>query len=189
METGSRVPGLTKGSPEEAACPTSEALAAYIDRGVEAAERAQIEAHLADCDDCRLLIAQVLESHDGIDDAQAGKGRLLELPPSPKRWKARTVGSLVAAAAALLVVVQIRPPWRTGGQPGSADAGLADLADAVGQGRTVEARLTGAFRYSPMRAPVRSGGSLAPLDNWKLFAAAGRIRENFQQDPTPSTLH
>src|SRR5262245_50170105 len=98
METGSRVPGLTKGSPEEAACPTSEALAAYIDRGVETAERAQIEAHLADCEDCRLLIAYVLESHDGTDDVQVGKGRLLTLPLPPKRWKARTVGALVAAA-------------------------------------------------------------------------------------------
>src|SRR5262245_53814691 len=77
MQTRSRVQGLTTGSPEEAAGPTSEALAAYIDRGVEAEERAQLEAHPADCDDCRRLIAHVLESDDGTDDEQVGKGRLL----------------------------------------------------------------------------------------------------------------
>ena len=190
METGSRVPGRNQGPPQEVACPSSEALAAYFDWGVGAEERAQIEAHLADCDECRLLFAHVLESHDGPDETQVGPARLLALPQPPRsRWKVRTLGAFVAAAAALLVVVQVRPQWWPGGQPGSVDARLADLADAVGQERTVEARLTGAFRYGPLRASVRSGGSLAPLDNWKLFAAAGRIREDVQQDPTSDNLH
>ena len=190
METGSRVPGPVKGSPREAACPASEALAAYIDWGVGAEERAQIEAHLAECDECRLVFAHVLESHDGTNEEQVGPGRLLALPqPAPRRWKLRTLGAFVAAAAALLVVLQVRPQWWPGGQPGSVDTRLADLADAVGRERTVEARLTGAFRYGPLRASVRSGGSLAPLDNWKLFAAAGRIREDVQRDPTSGNLH
>ena len=64
-----------------------------------------------------------------------------------------------------------------------------DFADAVGNERTVEARLTGGFRYGPLRAPVRSGGSSAATDNWTLFAAAGRIREDADRDPTAANLH
>src|SRR5580765_7373852 len=102
METGSRVPGPARGSPQEAACPASEALAAYIDWGVGAEERAQIEAHLAECDECRLVFAHVLESHDGTNEEQVGPARLLALPqPAPRRWRLRTLGAFVAAAAAL----------------------------------------------------------------------------------------
>jgi tetratricopeptide (TPR) repeat protein len=101
------------------------------------------------------------------------------------RWR---VAAFATAAAALLLAVQVRPVWGPGGGSG-ADTRLADLADAVGQMRTVEARLTGGFRYGPLRAPLRSGGSAAPMDNWTLYAAAGRIREEALQEPSAPNLH
>lgn len=80
------------------------------------------------------------------------------------------VGLLAAAAASALVVIDRTPESR-----------LNDLAEAVGE-RTVEPRLTGSFRY----APLRSAGVSA---NWNLYAAAGRIREDAERDPTPGNLH
>jgi tetratricopeptide (TPR) repeat protein len=40
-----------------------------------------------------------------------------------------------------------------------------------------------------LRAPLRSGGSAAPMDNWTLYAAAGRIREEALQEPSAPNLH
>jgi hypothetical protein len=42
-------------------CPFPEALAAWIDQGLGAADRAWIDAHLVGCSDCRSLVAQVIE--------------------------------------------------------------------------------------------------------------------------------
>jgi CHAT domain-containing protein len=186
-------------------CPHSESLAAYVDGHVEAAERLRIQSHLAGCDDCRFLIAQAIYRHgayesqvDGPGGSQIPEPRVaakttrpqpVMAAPSPRRLMRWGVAAVLATAAALFVLVQVQPSWLRAGLTGGAERRLADLADAVGQERTVEARLTGGFRYSPMRATVRSGGSLAPLDNWPLYATAGRIREDVQQDPSPINVH
>jgi tetratricopeptide (TPR) repeat protein len=102
--------------------------------------------------------------------------RVLPLSRAHVVWGA---GSLLAAAAVLTMMVTV----------GNRST-LADLAAAVGEERTVEARLTGGFRYGPVRAPVRSGGSSAAAsDNWTLYAAAGRIREDAEHDPSAPNLH
>src|SRR5688500_15796781 len=71
----------------------------------------------------------------------------------------------------------------------SIDSKLSNLPAAVGRGPTIEARLPGGFAYGPLRAAVRSGGSSAVPDNWTLYAAAGRIREETDRDPTAANLH
>ena len=174
---------------DEANCPPSETLAAFIDQGLGATEQAEVEAHVADCDECRLLIAHVFETPDAVE-AEVGSRQPVHASRPRRRLLRWTVGALVAAAAALLVTVLVQPRWWPGGRTGGADPRLADLADAVGLERTVEARLTGGFRHGPLRASVRSGGSLAPsLDNWKLYAVAGRIREDVRLAPTSDNLH
>jgi hypothetical protein len=41
-------------------CPDCEALAAYIDRGLNAEERTELEEHLAACHECTAIIASVV---------------------------------------------------------------------------------------------------------------------------------
>jgi hypothetical protein len=53
----------------------------------------------------------------------------------------------------------------------------------------MKARLIGGFRYGPVRAAVRSGESSAAPANWALYAAAGKIREAADRDPSPTNLH
>jgi CHAT domain-containing protein len=198
-------------------CPGPEILAAWVDQNLEAAERAGIDTHLAGCEDCRLLVARVIEfQHAMAEQAGPAPGdastpgqplrfaggstdqdssrvasdaaRPATVLPFTRRVTRWRVAAFASAAAALLLAVQVLPVWGPGGSSG-ADSRLADLADAVGQTRTVEARLTGGFRYGPLRAPLRSGGSAAPMDNWTLYAAAGRIREVALQDPSAPNLH
>ena len=47
-------------------CPDPEVLAAWIDHGLSAPDGAQVEAHLVGCDDCRALVALVLQTHDAM---------------------------------------------------------------------------------------------------------------------------
>src|SRR5262249_55543637 len=42
-------------------CPREEAVAAYLDRALEAGQRAKFERHLADCLYCRTLVADVVK--------------------------------------------------------------------------------------------------------------------------------
>ena len=53
--------------------PEPEVLAAWIDQKLVAAKRRQTDAHLASCEDCRVLLAHVIETqmtlaelHDAI---------------------------------------------------------------------------------------------------------------------------
>jgi CHAT domain-containing protein/tetratricopeptide (TPR) repeat protein len=158
-------------------CPDAEVLAAYVDQGLSAGERAQLERHLADCDSCRLIVARVVDTKHavGATTVTGGGGRLLRLTRPQVAWGA---GSLAAVAAVVMLMINVGHRSK-----------LADLAAAVGEERTVEARLTGGFRYGPVRAPVRSGGSSAASDDWTVYAAASRIRGDAQNDPSAPNLH
>ena len=165
-------------------CPDPEALAAFVDQGLRADEARQLEAHLAECDNCRLIVARVVDTQSAVLTADArtatpgrpgSSRRVLPFSRAHMVWGA---GSLLAAAAVLTMMLNV----------GNRSM-LAELAAAVGEERTVEARLSG-FRYGPVRAPVRSGGSSAAAsDNWTLYAAAGKIRETAERDPSAPNLH
>src|SRR5262245_60940520 len=82
METGRPdVPGPDawndkSGSP----CPHPEVLAAFVDQGLGAFELAQIEAHVAGCEDCRFLIARVLDSQDAAGEPQPDRPHRTTMP-------------------------------------------------------------------------------------------------------------
>lgn len=173
-------------------CLDPERLSAYVDGKLDARERAEVEAHLASCSDCYEVMNEVLRIQEAIamPDVSAvpvrRPGGVTVVRGAFGRRKAvwRVAGVLLAAAAALVLVVRLQPTWWTG-----VDPKLADLVEAVGEERTVEARLTGGFKYGPLRSPVRSGGRAGPTDNWSLLAAAGKIREVAERNPTPESLH
>jgi hypothetical protein len=171
-------------------CLEPEVLSAYIDGTLEVRERAEVEAHLADCSDCYDVLSDVLRIREEASAARP----VIDAPPSGvtivrgmfgRRKVLLGVAGGLAAAAALVLMVRLQPTWRTDG----VDPKLADLVEAVGEERTVEARLTGGFKYGPLRSPVRSGGRVGPTDNWSLLAAAGRIREEAERNPTSENLY
>jgi tetratricopeptide (TPR) repeat protein len=151
-------------------CPDPADLAAFVDRKLTGDARAAMEAHLADCDDCREVYAEALRLEP----------RASVLPFRRRVWAAG--GGILALAASLLIVAQVRPDWlRFGPTP------YEELVAAVGTNRTVEGRLTGGFEYGPLRSPTRSNER--PIVEYNVGAAVANIRELAQRDPSAANLH
>jgi anti-sigma factor RsiW len=49
-------------------CPQPERLAEYLEGLGDKAERQEIEAHLADCRDCRRIVALIVRSETAVPD-------------------------------------------------------------------------------------------------------------------------
>jgi anti-sigma factor RsiW len=86
----------------------SSEIAAYLDRALPPSERAQVEAHLADCAQCRRESVEVLR----VRNRMRRRSRWLVLPP-------------VAAAAAVALFVLVR----AGGMPRTTPPVLRDGGD------------------------------------------------------------
>src|SRR5688572_4062958 len=164
------------------ACPDPETLGAYVDATLSAVERGQIERHLADCEDCAELVAEMVAAGDAIQTLPARPARLLHFPLRKGGW---VVGGVAAVAAGLVLAVLINPDWRqrfiTSGDPA-----IAKLALAVGRDRTVEGHLTGGFEHGPLRTADRGGTG---ADNLSLLAVAGELQRAANDQPTAANLH
>ena len=76
------------------------------------------------------------------------------------------IGALLATAAALLLVVRLQPAWWqqiAGGD--DVDPRFAKLVAAVGEERYIEGRLTGGFKYGPLRSVTRGPGGLVQSES------------------------
>jgi tetratricopeptide (TPR) repeat protein len=160
------------GDLRDATCPGAEELAVYVEGRATATERLAIQRHLANCENCREVVSGVAR------DVPAAA-----LP----FWKRRDVhiigSSVLAVAASLLVVVQLRPDLNPFGGP----TPYEELVAAVGTDRTVEGRLTGGFEFGPLRSPVRSGAAQAS-ERFDVLAAAARIRDRASADENAENL-
>jgi anti-sigma factor RsiW len=104
-------------SPRGPHCPPPEVLAAWVDQGLGAAEREQFEAHLAGCDECRVLLAHTLETHDAVGASRTGLGETVAHgdfpPPAPHlgrrllAWARWVLGGGALVAATMLLVAQL----------------------------------------------------------------------------------
>ena len=79
-----RAPGVAAAAPRSP-CPDLEVLAAYADEHLAtAALRAKVHLHLSSCNDCRILLAHVLETLDAVEhctaDTSAAGAVLLAFP-------------------------------------------------------------------------------------------------------------
>jgi putative zinc finger protein len=175
-------------------CPDAELLASYLDGVATPEERAQIDAHVATCEDCYFVIAETVH--------EQGERPVIPSPieppvpvPAPRPWQTRLTwsGAGLAAAAALVLLFRIvtlpgnRPgtesqiasgspsPAPVGSQPsplvGSPQpvvlmAALNLLDASTGEFRPLQPRLEGGFQYRPLKPVTRSaaGPDEAPLN-------------------------
>lgn len=148
--------------------PDNERLAAYADRHGSAAEHASIERHLAECSDCRGVVADVRAWI--TDDAEGGAVANIRVPV----WRRPLVaGGLLAAAASLVIGVALT---LRSGTPSSASTD-ALIAQGYLERRTVEFRLpvTG---YAPMR--IERGSAATGARSASLLEAEARVTRELQ---------
>jgi len=109
------------------------------------------------------------------------------LPFYRRRGFIAGVVTTMAAAAALVVALDVTPDWwRRLVTPER--SGLEVLVAAVGDERYVESRFTGGFKYGPLRSATRGSGD-GPTPNLALMAAAGELQQESRSRPTVENLH
>lgn len=88
-------------SPE---CPDPAILAAYYDRSVNAAERARLENHIADCARCQMQLAAIAHSDAVASDTLPAR----RLVTTMRGWRI-VIPALAAAAALIVTILTVRP--------------------------------------------------------------------------------
>jgi CHAT domain-containing protein len=178
---------VTEGQ-RDGAHPDSEQLAAFFEGRLGGAERTWIEAHLADCDDCREWLAGVV---------QLARDYAAAMPQTTRtslsmRWiptlgrRGAVVGGVLAMAASLVFVVRVAPTWNPFRQP----TPVEQLADALGTRRITEGRLTGGFEYGPVPSPAR-GPDATPggAADYNLLALASQVQSRAAAEETAENVH
>lgn len=191
-----------------------ETLAAYIDGLLPPEERARVDAEIAADPE---TYEWVVNSIGAVDDPTVATPVESERRPAPapgprsepglgpaprngngverkvlpfyrRRGVQGLLGTLMAAAAALMMVVRTQPVWWQEVWGPSVDPRFAKLVEAVGEERYIEARLTGGFKYGPLRQVMRGPGDLSN-QNLQLLAAAGELQKAAEKEPTSENLH
>ncbi|MGH9383451.1 MAG: zf-HC2 domain-containing protein, partial [Vicinamibacterales bacterium] len=129
-------------------CPEANVLAAYLDRQLDRRASAELETHLASCDECAELLVEALS----VGDAVAPQVPVRNEPAEETgRWTRWVVGG---GAVAAVIVAALVLPEMVGSRR---DHKLADLAVAAGARWPVEGRLTGGIPHSSLNAPLAGG--------------------------------
>lgn len=152
-------------------------LAGYVDGTLTSDEHRTVEGHLADCDNCREVVAETSLAREAmgvpaeVPAAAEPAGRVVTLASRGRRWWP-TMG--VLAAAAVITVALVIPRMMRPADP-SARPELAELVAAVGEARPFEARLTGGFRYGPLAPVMRSGEGGGATPRPEVAAAVAKL--------------
>jgi len=183
-----------------------EMLAAYIDKRLSPDARAVVEAKLATDPDSYELLVELIHANEALKgeqpqeettnepvdrpEPQAKTGAVVPLVPKPKRTRGWAIaGGVLAMAAALVLVVRLQPDLLQRLRGGDAvDPQLAKLVAAVGEERYIEARLTGGFKYGPLKSVTRGSGDLSQ-QNLALLAAAGELQNRVRNSTAAADLH
>jgi tetratricopeptide (TPR) repeat protein len=160
-----------------AGCPPAERLAEYVDGVLAPDDRLAVEAHLADCQDCRDVVYEAtrIAQQIGVSAAAAA--------PAARRRIGTTTWVGLAAAASILLAVTLQPDLLRFGADGAYD----DVLTALAGERPASSRLAG-FSHAPPRAPLRSGDA-GPSPSFEVQAALARAREQAAGSPSTDTLH
>lgn len=110
-------------SPE---CPDAAILAAYYDRSVNAAERARLEIHIADCARCQMQLAAIARCDAVASDTLPARRIVTTL----RGWRI-VIPALAAAAALIVTILSIRPHGEESREVKLAALSKRDTADKL----------------------------------------------------------
>jgi anti-sigma factor RsiW len=134
-------------------CPSAETLAEYLDGSLSPIQRAEVEAHIATCEDCFEQIAAVAVLETENEHATEGRGgELVHLAPTRSRW--------FATAAAAVVLVGIGWWWLNTADAVRRQAAPASLAWTERLGEEQDLRAAAARRWRDEGRALAFGGSL-----------------------------
>jgi tetratricopeptide (TPR) repeat protein len=163
-----------------------ETLAAYVDGRLPPEARARVDAVIAADPDHYEWLVQTLRAVDQPDAAApeppAALPAVAALPPRRGRAALVGIGVLLTAAAAAWVLLPI------GRSTTAPDDGVPSLVAAVGEERYFDARLTGGFRYGPVRPVMRGPGDTSNV-SLDVLAAAGAVQQAALADVSLGRLH
>jgi hypothetical protein len=97
-------------------CPSDEMIASYLDAAVDSSSRSRLESHLADCEYCRALVAELAKVQPDDEMPSLPQGLLQRavalVPPrsTPLRWLWAPAWVMVGTAILLITVVVLRSP-------------------------------------------------------------------------------
>jgi hypothetical protein len=172
--------GLTPDTP----CPADLDLARFVEGTLPADARALMVAHLAECDDCREVVASVVAAQDvepahapapasaatpavsGVPAASAAPSRLR----GPATWATAVAVAALALIAVRIVVTRPGTPATVADTPA-----WTEMAEVVGTTRTIEARLSALPAHVPLEPPTRAAGADA---GFAAQALAARLAEH-----------
>jgi len=183
-----------------------ETLAAYIDKRLPPDEHSGVEAKLAADPDSYELLVELIHANEALKDElpldqtepepsgdeapPARTGAVVPLAPKPARPRMWAIASGVLAVAAVLVlVVRVQPDLLQRLRGGDAvDPQLAKLVAVVGEERYIEARLTGGFKYGPLRSVTRGPADLS-RENLELLAVQVETERAVASGRSAERLH
>ncbi|TAK93086.1 hypothetical protein EPO05_07300, partial [Patescibacteria group bacterium] len=91
--------------------PDAERLAEYADGVLEVEARAEIERHLADCEDCRAIVMETMLFLETNPATTASASAPTVVPFRGRRWVTGVAVGLAAAAAIVLAIRIAQPTW------------------------------------------------------------------------------
>ncbi len=171
----------------ESSHPDPRLIAAHAERRLVGDEAARMDEHVAGCQDCYEVFSETVQF--GLaEPEEVGVRPVGARAAAPVTFFQRPAFRIgLAAAAVLVVALGVTVPL---GVFHRAPAPLiAQLAEAMGERRFVEPRLTGGFRHGRL-ITLRSGETPRGLDaeSPSVLAAVARIREQAQGDTSPAAL-
>ena len=164
----------------KARCPEIEMLGAYVDGTLDDRARGEVEAHVADCEECYELVAELVRSQEHAAQP-APRPRTVPFKPR-RRVIVAAIAGLGVAAAVMLAVRLIGP---ASSRRGAADDQISKLVAAAGTERMV-GRFAGGFEYGPLQSTRGSGNATS---NLSLLVAAAELQKAVDANPTPENLH
>jgi tetratricopeptide (TPR) repeat protein len=164
---------------ESEQCVDLEDLSAFIDGTLEGKELDDVVSHLSRCAKCRLIVERVIELDEEPDEV-----RVEPLVPhriEPWKW--------IAAAAVVLAALFTVQQFRTQVPEARADPIEQMTTKAASNARTVEARMSGGFRWAPFRMLRNADPVQTAPEILEARGAAGDVLRQLKNDDSPQALH
>ena len=135
--------------------PDPETLAAYADEALDDRATAEVERHIAECEECYELVTEVLRA-TAVEEPVAASAPAVPaaevVPFVRRRIVVSITAALVGAATMFLAVWTYRSDSRSGER-------MAPLVAAVRGTRYFEGRLSNGFEYADIAAGDPRGGT------------------------------